>query len=116
MKITGQAGCETLKIPKIVTGLTGEIKKIGPAKYSLCILCDSQKPLYIVEKYITPRVLYLPTLRIRSSFVAICPSCHGKMLLDPAVGKKVRHHPETLILPRNLSEYKENPLFQWNVK
>ena len=103
-----------MKIPKIVTGLTGEVKKIGTAKYSLCILCDSQQPLYIVEKFVTPRVLYLPTVKIRSTFVAICPSCHGKMLLDPAVGKKVRQNTETLILPRNLSNYEEKPLFQWN--
>lgn len=104
------------KFSSFFTGVGGGRKALGIAPYSQCPSCEKKSALHMTELFITPKVMYLPTVKLRRVLVATCPACHQSFRVKPEKTKELLQDISSVVFPKDLEELEETPLLSINLR
>lgn len=85
-----------------IAGISAKIKELPSTKPRRCPVCEEIVRLHVTHRYITPHVFYIPTVKLRSAYQAICPRCAAIMTLHPERGRILERNPRVPIPDRDL--------------
>lgn len=78
-------------------GIYSKVKEAGYTPPCRCPACGNMVSFLVTVDYLTPHIFFIPTIRLRTRYLATCPSCASVMELRREVGREVeRGRPVTV--------------------
>lgn len=92
----------------LIAGIDSKIRECPPIPNTLCPVCSRLVLMHVCNKYMTPTLFFIPTVRFRSSYLCTCPSCASVMELNRLKGRMLEKNPQLGILPGDMTVLQNN--------
>lgn len=91
-----------------IGGIQSKVRAVGVWERAACPVCGERGVLYVINKYMTPHVFFIPTFRFHNEYVATCGACASLFEVSDEKAAALRRGEDVACEPGDLQILQNN--------